>query len=83
MPLIRTNTHQPPAWLPNGHYQSIYPALFRKIKPDYHRERIFTPDDDFLDLDWSFAVTTKTTNTQKIPWLFYRTGLKVVVLGSI
>lgn len=57
MPIIRTHTHQPPPWLPNGHYQSIYPALFRKITPNYERERITTPDDDFLDLDWSFAQT--------------------------
>ncbi len=76
MPLIRTNTHQPPAWLPNGHYQSIYPALFRKIKPDYHHERIFTPDDDFLDLDWSFVVTSKITNTQNNSLVILSHGLE-------
>ena len=33
--------------------ESIYPALFRKINGlPYERERIFTPDDDFLDIDW-------------------------------
>ncbi|WP_025762458.1 YheT family hydrolase [Dyadobacter tibetensis] len=46
----------PPYWLPNGHFQSIYPSLFRKIKGvTYHRERIKTPDSDFLDLDWTLA----------------------------
>ncbi|WP_428654991.1 YheT family hydrolase [Runella sp.] len=55
MPVLSTNTHRPPSWLPNGHYQSIYPSLFRKVKPPYQRERLTTPDDDFLDLDWSFA----------------------------
>ncbi len=37
----------------NRHLETIYPALFRKvglIAPK--RERIATPDDDFLDLDW-------------------------------
>jgi len=37
-----------------GHFYSIYPSLFRKLSPDlYTRERINTPDDDFLDLDWA------------------------------
>jgi predicted alpha/beta-fold hydrolase len=41
-------------YLPTGHMQTIYPALFRKVKNvQYQRERINTPDDDFLDLDWS------------------------------
>jgi hypothetical protein len=40
--------------LPNGHLQTIYPALFRKVRNvEYQRERISTPDNDFLDLDWS------------------------------
>ncbi|GAB4244201.1 MAG: alpha/beta fold hydrolase [Saprospiraceae bacterium] len=33
--------------------ESIYPAIFRKINGlPYERERISTPDDDFLDIDW-------------------------------
>ena len=35
-----------------GHYQTIAPNLFRSIDVDYRRERIATPDGDFLDLDW-------------------------------
>ena len=31
----------------------MYPSLLRTVKaPHYRRERIRTPDDDFLDLDW-------------------------------
>jgi predicted alpha/beta-fold hydrolase len=38
----------------NGHMHTIIPTLFRKVEGvDYQRERIATPDDDFLDLDWS------------------------------
>ncbi len=38
----------------SGHLQTIYPTLFRKVRGvAYTRERINTPDDDFLDLDWS------------------------------
>jgi uncharacterized protein len=52
MPVIHSNSLRSPFWLPNGHFQSIYPSLFRKITLPYTRERITTPDDDFLDLDW-------------------------------
>jgi uncharacterized protein len=41
-----------PSLLFSGHLETIYPALFRTIKLSYERERIFTPDGDFLDLDW-------------------------------
>ena len=47
-------TYRPPVFLRNGHLQSIYPSLFRKV-PDFpiSRERILTDDGDFLDIDWS------------------------------
>jgi len=45
--------YQPGWWIRNRHFQSIYPAFFRKLKDDlFIRERINTPDNDFLDLDW-------------------------------
>ena len=53
MPLI-PSTYRPPYLFPrSGHVQSIYPHLFRQApRPDYIRERLATPDDDFVDLDW-------------------------------
>lgn len=43
----------PPFVLFNSHFETIYPALLRKVSLiPYQRERIQTPDDDFLDLDW-------------------------------
>lgn len=46
--------YHPPWWARNGHFQSIYPSLFRKVSADFYiRERIDTPDEDFLDLDWA------------------------------
>ena len=42
-----------PTVLFNRHLETIYPALFRKINYlPYQRERIQTPDHDFLDVDW-------------------------------
>jgi predicted alpha/beta-fold hydrolase len=35
----------------NGHWETIMPALFRKIELPYRRERFTLPDGDFLDLD--------------------------------
>ncbi|MCX8514005.1 MAG: alpha/beta fold hydrolase, partial [Burkholderiales bacterium] len=36
-----------------GHINTISPAYFsQKIKPIYQRERLFTPDADFIDIDW-------------------------------
>lgn len=45
----------------NGHLQTIYPAVFRKIKTliPYNRNRINTPDNDFLDLDMLQAGNNK------------------------
>ncbi|WP_139786888.1 YheT family hydrolase, partial [Desulfamplus magnetovallimortis] len=50
--------YKPPILLKGGHLQTIYPSLFRKTDHDlnpgfYIRERIETPDNDFIDLDWS------------------------------
>ncbi len=43
----------PPAWLRNNHAQTIYNVYFGDVpKPPFRRERIDTPDGDFLDLDW-------------------------------
>ena len=54
MPLVTPSTYRPPALISNGHLQTILPSLLRRVNDvTYLRERIATPDDDFLDLDWS------------------------------
>lgn len=58
MPVLKSS-YTSPAFLPNGHIQTIYPALFRKTPPvPFRRERITTSDGDFLDLDWTFPLIT-------------------------
>lgn len=55
MPYIKKSTYQAPAFpFKNAHLNTIFPAFFRKSKGiRYQRQRIDTPDGDFLDLDWS------------------------------
>ncbi len=44
--------YRAPWWLRGAHAQTIYPVLRSPPAPGYRRERIATPDDDFVDLDW-------------------------------
>ncbi|MFC1493065.1 YheT family hydrolase [candidate division KSB1 bacterium] len=54
MPLIERPTYIPPPFFSNCHLQTAYPTLIRKLNKNYYlRERIDTPDGDFLDLDWA------------------------------
>ena len=54
--------YYPPFWQFNGHVQTIFPSLFRKIPVPYQRERVELPDGDFLDLDWALVNNSKRTN---------------------
>jgi predicted alpha/beta-fold hydrolase len=54
MPFIHASTYKASPFLKNGHLNTVYAALFRKVKGvSYKRERLELPDGDFLDLDWS------------------------------
>lgn len=54
MPIIPSSYTKPPLHLFNGHLETIVPSLLRKVQGvSYHREKITTPDQDFLNLDWS------------------------------
>ncbi|WP_158859897.1 YheT family hydrolase [Lunatibacter salilacus] len=53
MPVIKNQNYVHPFLMFNGHIQTIVPALLRTPCPlSFDRERITTPDGDFLDLDW-------------------------------
>lgn len=57
MNALRMNQHDPPAYRPpiglgNGHVQSVFPTLFRKLPlPDYRRLTIPTTDGDEIMVD--------------------------------
>jgi uncharacterized protein len=63
-----------PRWLPGGHLQTIWPALYgRRVlgpRPVYQRERWVTPDGDFIDVDFRFAAQ------REAPWLVLFHGLE-------
>lgn len=47
------NSFRPAWWLPGGHLQTLYPHfLHRPAPPGRQRERLETPDGDFVDIDW-------------------------------
>ena len=43
---------RPPWWGRNAHVQTIWGPLFRNDRLSLRRERLSTPDGDFVDLDW-------------------------------
>tara|TARA_S200000501_G_scaffold377563_1_gene436426 strand:+ start:725 stop:1666 length:942 start_codon:yes stop_codon:yes gene_type:complete len=51
---MKKKAYFPPKLLFNGHLQTVYPSLFRRIRllTPYIHERIITQDQDFLDLFW-------------------------------
>lgn len=51
MPILKSS-YVAPKLFQNGHIQTIYPVLFRKVDGlETQRVRIDTPDDDFIDAD--------------------------------
>ncbi|TXB62047.1 YheT family hydrolase [Phaeodactylibacter luteus] len=54
MPVVNSSSYKVRGLFRNRHVNTIYPAFFRRVDGvAYERERISTPDKDFLDLDWS------------------------------
>ncbi len=54
MPVINPSTYRAPRCLKNSHLQTVLPTLFRKVEGvKYRRERVDTPDGDFVDIDIS------------------------------
>ncbi len=54
MPHSLKQTFKPAWWLSNAHLQTLFPALVRRPQAlNFHqRERLYTIDNDFIDIDW-------------------------------
>lgn len=51
--MLIQSTFKPAWWLNNAHLQTLYPALLRKpLSLSIKRERLLTPDKDFIDIDF-------------------------------
>ncbi len=59
MPIL-PSTYKAPWGFGNAHLQTVLPSILRRVEGvSYRRERIETPDNDFLDIDWSHAGSDK------------------------
>ncbi|CAG1771873.1 hypothetical protein BAC3_02146 [uncultured bacterium] len=91
-----TLTFKPAWWLKNAHLQTLYPALFRKTpRPPITRERLSTPDGDFLDVDFCGATentpivillhgltgSSQSSYIKGLQWLFLKHGWRSVALN--
>lgn len=69
-----------PRWLPGGHAQTIWPALFARRAvgphPAYRRERWATPDGDFIDVDFLQDTDAQAASTAARPLLVLFHGLE-------
>lgn len=54
MPFISNSKYRPTLLLRNSHFNTVYANIARSLNDVvYERQRLDTPDGDFLDLDWS------------------------------
>ena len=71
--------YRAPGWLPGGHAQTIWSALFAHTRPshtappEFTRERWDTPDGDFIDVDLRLAPSSAAASA---PWLVLFHGLE-------
>lgn len=82
-------------WLKHAHLQTLYPALFRKTPtPPLVRERLITPDDDFIDLDYcgtgsapliillhGLTGSSQSSYIKGLQWILLQQGFRSVALN--
>ncbi|WP_420570985.1 YheT family hydrolase [Kordia sp.] len=62
MPVVKSH-YNPPHIFKSGHFSTIYSGLYRNVSGVYQkRERITLSDQDFIDLDWSYAAYHPNTS---------------------
>lgn len=94
---MSNQTFKPAWWLSSPHLQTLFPTLARKVKPvsHYQRERLTTPDNDFIDIDWcnkesnqplvvllhGLAGSSQSSYILGLQHVFYQQGFKSVALN--
>ncbi|MDT8990678.1 alpha/beta fold hydrolase [Curvibacter sp. APW13] len=72
--------YRAPRWLPGGHAQTIWPALFSRAHggstPRYERQRLLAPDGDFVDVDWLRTSQKNRSESGRRPLLVLFHGLE-------
>jgi hypothetical protein len=69
--------YRAPWWLPGAHSQTIYAALAApRPRVAYRRERLDTPDGDFIDLDWVDERGTSNEERSEAPLVVLFHGLE-------
>lgn len=61
--------YKAPFWLPGGHLQTIWASRISRQQHGhniiYARQRVYTPDEDFVDIDWVHAPAKQAGPKQK------------------
>lgn len=95
MPLIHPPKYEPAAWFKNGHFNTIYAATFKQHpQPIFKRERLYTKDDDFFDIDWlkrnsrqcvvllhGFMGSSNSSYVRNAAHYFYRNGYDICAIN--
>jgi len=64
--------YQAPAWMRSRHLQTIWPAVIGPgPRISYRRERVTTPDNDFIDLDWTTSTPAGEPGSGPLLVLFH------------
>ena len=62
MPILKSH-YNPPLIFKSGHFSTIHSGLYRSVTGVYQkRKRITLNDQDFIDLDWSYAAYQKNVS---------------------
>jgi uncharacterized protein len=49
---VQAVQYRSPRWLRGSHAQTIYPIFVKRPEVSFRRQRVDTPDGDFVDFDW-------------------------------
>lgn len=95
MPFVQPSNYKPFTFFKNSHVNTIYAASFKQHpQPQFRRERLHTPDDDFFDIDWlnrgsqqcvvlihGFMGSSSSSYVRNAANYFYRNGYDICAIN--